>query len=149
MSQERKICVFSLSKKDPNFRNAVSINGPIEWLNNKKNSPHKYYFRSSKPASFPDGSKVLFSFENQIFGEATIKKGVQSVSSSDKETPEIISDYYQYFVTLDPTSIKIYRFHPTKRELLESENFVDYQFSQLYSYLSSEQYKQILKMAER
>ncbi len=100
MSQERKICVFSLSKKDPNFRNAVSINGPIEWLNNKKNSPHKYYFRSSKPASFPDGSKVLFSFENQIFGEATIKKGVQSVSSSDKETPEIISDYYHYLCYL-------------------------------------------------
>jgi len=73
MSQERKICVFSLSKKDSTFRSAVSINGPIEWLKGKKNPPHRYYFRNSKPEILPKGSKVLFSFENQIFGEATTK----------------------------------------------------------------------------
>jgi CRISPR/Cas system CMR-associated protein Cmr1 (group 7 of RAMP superfamily) len=149
MSQGRKICVFSLSKKDPTFRSAVSINGPIEWLNSKKNPPHRYYFRSTKPDSLPNDSKVLFSFENQIFGEATIKEEVQSLTPTDKEMPETFSGYYQKFVTLDPDSIKIYRFHPTKSELLENENFADYQFSQLFSYLSLQQYREILKMAER
>ena len=148
MSLERKVCVFSLSKKDPTFRNAVSINGPIEWLKSKKNPPHKYYFRTTKPASLPIGSKVLFSFENQIFGEANIKEDVQSVSPTDK-IPEILSGHYQKSITLDPASIKIYRFHPTKTELQESEKFANYQFSQLYSYLSSEQYNKILEIAER
>lgn len=149
MSQERKICVFSLSKKDPTFRSAVSINGPIEWLNGKKNPPHKYYFRSSKPESLPKGSKVLFSFENQIFGEATLKEEARSLTPKDREMPETFSDYYQKFVTLDPETIKIYRFHPTKSELLEKEKFADYQFSQLFSYLNLDQYKEILKIAER
>lgn len=149
MSQERKICVFSLSKRDPTFRSVVSINGPIEWLNGKKNPPHRYYFRSIKPDSLAIGSKVLFSFENQIFGEATIKEVIQPLTPTDKEVAEAFSDHYQKFVTLDPNSIKIYRFHPTKSELLENEKFEDYQFSQLFSYLSSEQYKEILKMAER
>lgn len=149
MSQERKICVFSLSKKDPTFRSAVSINGPIEWLNSKKNPPHKYYFRTIAPSSLPNGSKVLFSFENQIFGEAIIKESVQSLPQNVKELPETFSDYYKQFVTLDPDSIMIYRFHPTKTELLENENFADYQFSQLFSYINLEQYREIMKIAKR
>ncbi len=149
MSQVRKICLFSLSKRDPTFRGAVSINRPIEWLNGKKNPPHKYYFRTTAPGALPNGSKVLFSFENRIFGEAIIKEGVQFLTSVDKELPETFSDYYKQFVTLDPDTIKIYRFHPTKTELLENENFVDYQFSQLFSYLSPEQYREILRIAER
>jgi CRISPR/Cas system CMR-associated protein Cmr1 (group 7 of RAMP superfamily) len=149
MNQEREVCVFSLSKKDPTFRNTLSINGPIDWLRSKKKPPHRYYFRSSKPASLPIGSKILFSFENQIFGEATVKEGVQSLQPTDKEIAENLSEYYQHFISLDPASIKIYRFHPTKRELIECESFADYQFSQLYSYFNSEQYKEILKIAER
>jgi len=149
MSREKKICVFSLSKKDPTFRSAVSINGPIEWLNGKKNPPHRYYFRSAKPESLTNGSKILFSFENQIFGEATIKEEAQTLTPKDKEIPETFSGIYKKFVTLDPDSIKIYRFHPTKSELLENDKFADYQFSQLFSYLSLEQYEEILKTALR
>lgn len=148
MSRER-ICLFSLSKKDPTFRSAVSINGPIEWLNGKKNPPHKYYFRSITPTFLPKGSKVLFSFENQIFGEAIIEEEVQYLQRIDRERPETFSGHYKKFITLDPSSIKIYRFHPTKSELLEKETFVDYQFSQLFSYLTLEQYKEILQIAER
>ena len=85
MSREKKICVFSLSKKDPTFRSAVSINGPIEWLNGKKNPPHRYYFRSAKPESLTNGSKIIFSFENQIFGEATIKEEAQTLTPKIKK----------------------------------------------------------------
>ena len=64
-----------LSKKDPAFISAVSISRPIEWLNGKKNPPHRYYFRTIATVSLPKGSKLLFSFENLIFGEAIIKTG--------------------------------------------------------------------------
>jgi hypothetical protein len=149
MSQGGKICVFSLSKKDPTFRCAVSINGPIEWLKGKKNPPHNYYFRTIAPGSLPSGSKILFSFENQIFGEAIIKEGVRFVMPKDNELPETFSGIYKQFITLDPASILIYKFHPTKSELLENGKFADYQFSQLFSYLSLEQYAEILKIAKR
>jgi hypothetical protein len=144
---ETKICVFSLSKKDPTFRSAVSIIGPINWLKGKIEYPHRYYFRKSAP-SLPIGSKVLFSFDNQIFGEAIIKEGVQTLTEKD-EIPETFSGHYKKCITLDPGSIKIYRFHPTKSELMESDVFADFRFSQLYSYLTLEQYKEILRRAER
>jgi CRISPR/Cas system CMR-associated protein Cmr1 (group 7 of RAMP superfamily) len=149
MSQTNVICVFSLFKKDPTFKSAVSINTPINWLNGKNNQPHRYYFRTVAPSNLTIGSKVLFSFENQIFGEALIKSGVQDLTEPDKQNPETFSDYYKKFVTLDPNSIKIYRFHPTKSELMECEIFEGYQFSQLYSYLTLEQYTEILRRAMR
>lgn len=147
MSPERNICIFSLSRRDPNFRSVVSINGPINWLNGKKNPPHRYFFGSIKPR-LACGSKVLFSFENQIFGEASIKEEIQQLKPTDEEVPETFHAY-KNFVTLDPNRIKIYRFHPTKSELMENEKFENYQFSQLFSYLSPEQYEEILKIAER
>jgi hypothetical protein len=149
MSQEQIICLFSLSKKDPTFRNVISINGPINWLKGKKSPPHRFYFRSNAPSSLPVGSKVLFSFESQIFGEAIVRGGVERVSSKDSELPETFSGHYQKFVTLDPDSIMIYRFHPTKRELQETDFFSDYQFSELYTYITREQYEYILKNAQR
>jgi hypothetical protein len=149
MAQEAKICLFSLSKKDPTFRSAISINGPIEWLNGKRSPPHKYFFRSTTPGFLHKGSKILFSFENQIFGEANIQEEVQSIQKPDESNPETFSGYYKKYITLDPESIRIYRFYPTKSELLEKETFDDYQFSQLFSYLTPEQYKEILRLAER
>ncbi len=149
MNQENKICLFSLSKKDPTFRSAVSISRPIEWLNGKKNPPHRYYFRTIAPVSLPKGSKLLFSFENLIFGEAIIKEGIQILQKSDMKIPETFSGYYKKFCVFNPDSIRIYRFYPTKSELLENEKFADYQFSQLFSYLNLEQYTEILKIAER
>lgn len=144
-----KICLFSLSKKDPTFRSSVSIKGPIEWLNSKRKPPHRYYFRSSAPDCLTSGSKILFSFENQIFGEAALKEGVQALTPQDVKLPETYAGFYRKFVTIDPESIEIYKFHPTKNELVEYDAFEDYQFSQLFSYLNIEQYKQILRLAKR
>ena len=66
-----------------------------------------------------------------------------------KKYLETFSSIIKNYVTLDPDSMKIYRFHPTKSELLENDKFADYQFSQLFSYLSLEQYEEILKIAQR
>jgi hypothetical protein len=95
MSQTNRICVFSLSKKDPTFKSAVSKYTPINWLNSKKNPPHRYYFRTAAPSNLTSGYKVLFSFENQIFGEALIKSGVQELKEPDKQNPETFSAYYK------------------------------------------------------
>ncbi len=149
MIQERKICLFSLSQKDGTFRGAVSINLPIDWLKGKKKPPHRFYFGNSGPCSLPTGSKALFSFENQIFGEAMIKEPVRDLTATDRELPETRLGKYKKFVTLDPESIKIYLFRPTKAEMLENEKFSDYNFSRLFSYISLEQYTEILKITER
>ncbi len=149
MSVERKICVFSLSRRDSAFALSVGIGGAISWLETKRTPPHRYYFRSSKPKNgLPQGSTILFSFDGQIFGQAIVKEDIKSLSLQElnKEQKSPKSDKYKYYVTLDPERIEIFRFHPTKEEITEQ---TEVSFSQLYTYLNQAQYDWITKMARR
>ena len=138
MSFEKKICVLSLSKVDITFKFMVGIIGAIKWLEGKKEPPHRYYFTEKKPKNgLPQGSKVLFSFESQIFGQATVKEDVKPVSNVAN---------YKYYFTLDPTSIDIFRFYPTKEQITEK---LELRFAQLFTYINSEQYKAILEMTKK
>jgi hypothetical protein len=149
MALEGKICVFSLSRVDLSFTFSVGIKGVISWLEGKRIPPHRYYFRGSKPKNgLPPGSIALFSFDGQIFGQAIVKDNIKPISPDElnKEQKAPKSDKYQYYVTLDPESVEIFRFHPTKEEITEQ---MELRFAQLYTYLDDAQYDQIVKMARR
>jgi hypothetical protein len=149
MSNDRKIYVFSLSRTDLAFSFSVGIERAISWLEGKKIPPHRYYFRSAKPKNgLPPGSIMLFSFDGQIFGQAIVKEDIKPLSPEElnraQKAPK--SDKYKYYVTLDPESIEIFRFHPTKEEITEQTELL---FAQLYTYPTQAQYYQIIKMARR
>jgi|SRR3990170_352602 len=149
MTPEKLICVFSLSKADISFRFTVGIKGAIDWLKGKKEKPHAYYFHEKKPKNgVPPGSIILFSFEGQIFGQATVKEDIKPLSVGEKECLRSVSHSvdYKHYLTLEPSSIEIFRFHPTKEDVMEE---TELRFAQLFTYINSEQYKQILKMAKR
>ena len=138
MPNSKLICLFSLSKADPTFRSVVGVTGAIKWLETKKEPPHRYFFNEKKPkAGLPSGSKVLFSFDGQIFGEATVKEDVKPLSDMRN---------YKYYVTLDPSSIQVYRFYPTKSEISEK---TELQFAQLFTYIKVEEFDEIFAIANR
>jgi hypothetical protein len=144
MKQEQKICVFSLSEKDPAFGHK-DIERAKNWLINKGEKP--YYFRESKPKELSPGSIALFSFDAHIFGQACVKKAPAAVSSEEQEnwrkTGNIV---YKYYMILNGSSIEIFRFYPAKRDI---EERLDLRFAQLFTYLNFNQYNEILKMARR
>jgi hypothetical protein len=149
MADEKLICVFSLSKADPSFMFTIGIKGAVDWLKGKQDAPHRYYFCGSKPKhGLPPGSMVLFSFEGQIFGQATVKEDLKPLPMKEKERLRKVphSADYKHYLTLEPSSIEIFRFHPTKEEVTEE---TELRFAQLFTYINSEQYQQILKMARK
>jgi hypothetical protein len=149
MGSEKIICVFSLSKADLSFKFTVGIKGAINWLEGKQEPPHEYYFCKSKPKNgLPPESIILFSFEGQIFGQATVKEDIKPMLLDEKVHLRAIpySAGYRYYLTLEPSSIEVFRFHPTKEEVTEQ---IDVRFAQLFTYIKSDQYQQILKMAKR
>jgi hypothetical protein len=149
MASEKLICVFSLSRADLSFKFKVGIKGAIDWLDGKRGQPHRYYFCRSKPKNgVPQGSIVLFSFESQIFGQATVKEDIRPLSLEEKNQLRTAADSegYQNYLTLEPSSIEIFRFHPTKEEITDA---TELQFAQLFTYVDMEKYQQILKIAKR
>ena len=141
MFDEKKICIFSLSEKDPAFSHGGMENAK-KWLLNKGEKP--YYFRETKPKELPPGSVVLFSFDARIFGQAKIKKAPVAVSQKEQENWKKTGDIiYKYYMVLNGPSIEVFRFHPSKRDIEEK---LDLRFAQLFTYISEDNYQEILKM---
>lgn len=132
----RLICVLSLSKED--------IFDHIKWLREKGEKP--YYFRSRKPRhGLPSGSIVLFSFQGQIFGQATVKEDVKELSmEGQRQARERDGFDYRYSMVLSGSTIEIFRNHPTKKEATIR---IGKKFGRLFTYLTTVEYQQILKMA--
>lgn len=137
MLDEKTICIFSLAKSDPTFRSVVSVVGAIKWLESKKEAPHRYFFNEKKPKKLLVGSKVLFAFDGQIFGEAVVMDDIKPMANTAS---------YKFFLTLDPSNIQIYRFYPTKEE---ASRIIGKGFGQLFTYITQEQYGALLKIANR
>ncbi|MBT0159474.1 hypothetical protein G4O51_05770 [Candidatus Bathyarchaeota archaeon A05DMB-2] len=138
MCHEKKICILSLSKTDRNFKFTIGIKGAIKWLEGKKEPPHRYFFSKKKPKEgLSPGSIVLFSFEGQIFGEAIVKEDIKPLSDSTD---------YKYYLTLDPSSIRVFHFFPTKEQITEKTELL---FGQLFTYINFDQYNKILEMTEK
>jgi len=137
MTQETKICVFSLSERD--IFKPKDMEYAINWLKNKGENP--YLFRKMKPADgLPSGSIVLFSFEAQIFGQATVKEDVEKLSLKEKQQ---YGFDYNYKMILNP-SIEIFPQYPKKRDV---ELKIGKKFGRLFTYLNWKQHQQILEMA--
>lgn len=145
--------VFALSARDPAFEHK-NIRKTIEWLiNNGKDRP--FFFRATAPKKgLPSGSIVLFSFEGQIFGQATVKDGIEGMEGKDgiNQVPKKIQEkrrkqgevVYKYQTVFDGKSVKIFDSFKQKRKvknLLRPKK----DFSQLYTYLTAKQYEGIIK----
>jgi hypothetical protein len=137
---EKLICVLSLSKEDVFGR---GINA-VDWLRTKDEKP--YYFRNRKPKNgLPSGSIVLFSFQGQIFGQATVKEDVRELSlEGQRQARERDGFDYRYSMILNGSTIEIFRNHPTKKEVTLR---IGKKFGRLFTYLNAVQYQQILKIA--
>lgn len=118
----------------------------INWLKNKGENP--YYFREKKPKNgLPSGSIVLFSFEAQIFGQATVKEDIQGVPLEERRRLEKIYRFtYKHYMILNSINprIDIFPRHPKKKDVALK---IGKEFGQLFTYLNWEQYQQILEMA--
>lgn len=97
----------------------------------------------------PPGSIVLFSFDGQVFGQAVVKEDIKQLAMEEKKPLSNMPDSvnYRYYLTLEPSSIEIFHFYPTKENVEESID--DLRFSQLFTYIHSDRYTQILKMARK
>lgn len=137
-----KICVISLSKRDI-FEDGLEF--AINWLKKKGENP--YYFREKKPRNgLPSGSIVLFSFLEQIFGEATVKEDIKELSPEErKQARERDGFEYKYFMILERSSIAIFRHYPKKKDVAQR---IGKNFGRLFTYLDSKEYQEILQMAK-
>jgi len=140
---KKKICVFSLSERDEAFSHK-DMEGAKSWLASKDEEP--FYFAKISPKNgLPSGSIVLFSFDAQIFGQAIVKEDVKEVPFEEQEIRRKMGKtVYKHFMILNGSSIEIFPYSPTKKEITEK---LDIRFGQVLRYLNQEQYQEILRMA--
>ena len=138
-----RICVFSLSKRDEAFK-LGDMKGAKSWLASKGENP-LYFAEKSPKDGLPSGSIVLFSFDAQIFGQATAKEDVQEVPFEEQEIRRKKGKtVYKHFMVLNGSSIELFPYNPTKKEIAEQ---LDIHFGQVFKYLDVHQYQEILRMA--
>jgi len=144
---EQKIFVFSLSERDEAFSHK-NMGKAVSWLRDKKEDEKPYcYFAEKSPRDVPSGSIVLFSFDAQIFGQATLKENIKEVPLKKQEDRRKAGKtVYKHFMFLDGSSIEIFPNYPTKKEITKKLNK---NFSPLFTYLTQEEYQEILKIARK
>jgi len=140
MNSGIRFYVFSLSKKDEAFKDG-KIETAVSWLEKKDEDP--YYFRELKPKDgLPSGSIVFFSFEGQIFGQATVKDDVRKLSLEEQR---IHGFEYKYCMVLKGSSIEIFpKPYPKKKDVAPK---IHKNFGRVFTILNSEQYHIILEIA--
>lgn len=113
------------------------IDYAINWLLNKGEKP--YYFRECKPThGLPSGSIVLFSFEAQIFGQATVKEDIQKVTLEEKQRLKKETGFdYKHKMILNPINprIDIFPRRPKKKDVARK---IGKEFGRLFTYLNWE-----------
>lgn len=137
----QEISVFSLSEKD--IFQPKNLEFAKQWLMSKHDEP--YYFREKRPKSLPSGSITVFSFEAQIFGQAKTKEEIKEVLFERQENMRKGGRFvYKYSVLLDDSSTEVFRHNPLKKDLTEK---LGIRWSRLFTSLSPDEYREILKMA--
>jgi hypothetical protein len=129
--------VFSLSSKDPSFE-PNNIEKAVQWLRAKHEQP--YLFRERRPRFFRSGFNVLFSFEGQIFGQATAKEDISDLTGD--------ADYKYSTVFEDDAEIfsKPYKRKKDLKHILLPERK---DFGQLFTYLTQDKYQRILRQVRK
>jgi len=142
---EKKICIFSLSERDEAFAHE-DMERAKAWLTTKdKEEP--YYFAEKSPKRLSAPSKVLFSFDARIFGEAVTKEDVKDVPFEEQEARRKMGrPVYKHSVVFKRGSVEIFPYNPTKKEITEKLGIL---FGQVFKYINQKQYNEIVKMARR
>ena len=144
---EKKIFVFSLSERDEAFSHK-NMEKAVSWLRDKKeNEKPRCNFAEKSPRDVPSGSIVLFSFDAQIFGQATLKgtkKEVPLEAPEDRRNAK--RTVYKHFVYLEPTKIEIFPNYPTKKEITRK---LGIKFNRVFTYFTHDEYQKILKLARK
>ncbi len=144
---EKKIFVFSLSERDEAFSHK-NMEKAVSWLRDKKeNEKPRCNFAEKSPRDVPSGSIVLFSFDAQIFGQATLKENIKEIPLKEQEARKKAGKtVYKHFMFLDGSSIEIFPKYPTKKEITKK---LHKNFSPLFTYFTHEEYQKILKLARK
>lgn len=141
MTEGPAVCIFSLSRKE--F--PKGIESAIPWLKNKRTSKGMYLFREKSPKRLPQGSVVVFSIENEIFGDGRVKTAPSMTSLKERRRLEKSQGHaYKAKMTIEPGSIRIFDQFPSRRKLMESFGA---KFSRLFTYIDWQLYPQILELA--
>jgi hypothetical protein len=142
---EKKICVFSLSERDEAFAHK-DMERAKSWLTSK-NKEEPYYFAEKSPRGISSNSKILFSFDARIFGQAVVKEDVKEVRFEEQEARRKMGrPVYKHSVIFKRSSVEIFPYNPTKKEITEKLNI---QFGQVFRYITQKQYDEIVRMARR
>jgi len=140
---EPNICIFRLSKKE---EFPGGIEEVVKWIEAKSEGKSKYHFRKKKPRALPVGSIVLFSIEGKIIGEGIVKKSVRPTPSSVRKQLRQEDGYdYPYYLMFKPSSLTVYGRFPNS---IEVERKTRRRFSRLFTYITKEEYRSILEMAD-
>ena len=138
-----KTCIFSLSERDEAFAHK-DMKRAKTWLTSKDNE-EPYYFAEKSPRGLSPDSKVLFSFDAQIFGQAVAKENVRNIPFEEQEARRKAGrPVYKHSVVFKRGSVEIFHYNPTKTEITEK---LGIQFSQVFTYVTQGQYDEIVRMA--
>jgi hypothetical protein len=143
---EETYCLLSLSRKDERFKCSSLADVTNNWLLKEKKAEVPYLFAEKSPRRLEAGSKLLFSFEAQIFGKATTKTGVENVSLEQQENWRKKGIHvYKHSITLRGTSVKQLTKTVSKKQITEK---LGIKFGQVFRYLTKDEYNAILQMAK-
>lgn len=144
---EKTYCLLSLSKKDERFRCSNLADVTNSWLLKEKKAEVPYLFAEKSPRRLEAGSKLLFSFDAQIFGIATAKTGIENISLEQQEIWRKKGIHvYKHSMTLRGTSVKLLTKVVSKKEVTDK---LGIKFGQVFRYLTKDEYNAILEMAKK
>ena len=142
---EKEVCVFSLSEKDEAFAHK-DMERAKAWLATK-NREEPYYFAEKSPRRLLTHSKVLFSFDARIFGQAITKEDVKDVAFEEQEIRRKAGrPVYKHSVVFKSGSVEVFPYNPAKKEITGK---LGIRFNRIFTYLTEKQYNEIVKMARK
>lgn len=104
----------------------------VAWLITK-DTEESYYFAEKSPKELSANSRVLFSFDARIFGQAVLKENVRVVPFEEQEAQKKMGrPVYKHSVILKKGSVEVFPYYPTKKEITEG---LDIQFGQVFRYI--------------
>jgi len=105
-----------------------------------------YLFSGKSPRRVGAGSKVLFSFEAQVFGKATAKSDVEDISFEEQEKRRQLGKcVYKHSIVFEGSTVKLLQNTVAKKKITEK---LGIEFGEVFRYLTKDEYNAILRMAK-
>jgi hypothetical protein len=133
--------LFSLSREDERFAQE-NLQGVENWLIKDKKAEEPYLFAGKTPRLVSAGSKLLFSFDAQVFGKAIAKTDVDPVPLEEQEKRRKAGRYvYKNSIVLKGASCQLLKNYPAKQEIKEKLGVT---CGRVFTYLTESQYNAII-----